>query len=259
MPLHPNSLRRERILAMGTSGAGKTRMWLSIAKLAEQLRSPGTFHVLDTDLAVVAMLDGEHFGLLADRTQWMDYQPSATGKGSWTPRNEVEDPRIVVYEPYEWPEYVDAITDLRPKLKPDDWVVVDLHNPAWDAVQDYYIDLMFKKDSTDFYLEARAQNKKGGALDGDKDWSNINRMYREFANPLARLNCHLFLVTGVKAVQLDGGRADAKDIRVAFGPHGVKPAGQKMTCRTRLVLELPSGSPELGDAHASFHPPTFTR
>lgn len=230
MALHPPSARRERILAMGTSGAGKTRMWLSIAKLAEQLKSPGTFYVLDTDLAVPAMLDGEHFAALLPKTQWMDYEPSSSGNGKWVPRGEViEDPRIVVYEPYDWPEYIDSVNDLKRKMDNDDWCVVDLHNPAWDAVQDYYIDLVFRKDASDFYIEARQQNKKGGALDGDKDWSNINRMYREFANPLARLRGHLFLVTGVKSVQMDGGRADTKDIRVAFGPHGVKPAGQKMT------------------------------
>lgn len=232
MPFRPPSARRERILAFGTAGAGKTRMWLSIAKKYEQLKTPGVFYVLDTDGTMAAMLDGDNFGVLLDRTQFMTYTPSATGKGTWSPRDEVvENPRMVVFDPYDWPEYVDAVNYVKTVETNDDWTIVDMIGPqAWEEVQTFYIDQVFKKTETEFYLAAR--DKKGGALDGDKDWTNINRMYREFAGPLNRLRGHLFLVTGVKDVETEGMRADKKDVRVLFGGLGVKPAGQKATHHT---------------------------
>jgi hypothetical protein len=230
MPFRPPGPRRERILAMGSAGSGKTRMWMSIAKRYEQLKTPGTFYVLDTDMAVPVMLGGDTFASLADRTQWLDYEPSLSGTGKWVPRGEViENPRLVVMEPWEWPEYVDASAHIKAHQTNDDWAVSDLHNPAWSAVQDYYIDLIFKKDAVDFYTEARVANKKGGALDGDKDWSVINRMYKEFMTPFVRSRGHLFICTGTKGVQTEGGRVDAKEVRVTYGAHGVKPEGQKMT------------------------------
>ncbi len=240
MPLHCPYPARERILAMGAHGSGKTRMWLTIAKYAEKLKSPGTFYVLDTDMAVRRMMSGENFSGLAPRTQFMVWDANAPVPANLRQRKEtkgtfvpdpglpiVEDPRLIVFEPYEWVEYMDALKRSVLAITNDDWLVIDLANPAWDAVQDFYVDLIFKQDSADFYLAARETGKKGAPLDGDKDWSNINRLYREFSQPLLRLRGHLFLCTGVKAVQTEGGRIDPKDVRVTFGPHGVKPEGQK--------------------------------
>lgn len=236
MPFRPPTARRERILAFGSAGSGKTGMWLSIAKRYEQLKTPGTFYVLDTDIALPAMLStpaehGGRFESLLDRTQWMDYVPSASPSlpGTWQPRNEVEDPRLVVLEPYDWPEYVDGAKFIGSTMVNDDWFVSDLHNPAWSAVQDYYIDLIHKKDTVSFYLSARQANAKGNPLDGDKDWSNINRMYKEFTSPIVRARGHVFLCTSVKGVQTEGGRVDPKEVRVAYGQFGVRPDGQKLT------------------------------
>lgn len=227
MPLRCTKPARERILLMGPHGSGKTRMWLTIAKKSEMLKSPGTFYVHDTDMAVRRMLSGEGFESLLPRTQWMRFEAGGmTTKGTWVVDGDViENPRMVVYEPYEWEEYMTSMEDCNRQITNDDWLVVDLANPAWDAVHDYYVDLVFKKSTTEFYMAAR--DKRGGALDGDKDWSNINRMYREWAKHLLRLRGHLLICTGVKNVQTEGGRVDPKDVRVTFGPHGVKPEGQK--------------------------------
>lgn len=242
MPLHCPRTARERILAMGSAGSGKTRMWLSIAKMVEKTHAPSIFYVIDTDMAVERMVSGETFESLEGRIQYMVWDQNALVpphltrdkrlglKGSFVKdeaRGLVEDPRLVVFEPYEWPEYMDALKQSIHAITNEDWLIVDLANPAWDVVQDFYIDLIFNRESADFYLAARETNKKGGALDGDKDWSNINKLYREFSQPLLRLRGHLFLCTGVKGVQTEGGRVDPKEIRVLFGPHGVKPEGQK--------------------------------
>jgi hypothetical protein len=232
MPLHCPKPARERILAMGAPGAGKTRLWLTIAKKAEQLRSPGTFYVQDTDMATRRMIGEDEFALLLDRTQFMRWVEPAnpSQRGRYEPDGAViENPRIVVFEPYEWPEYVEAMKICTAKITNDDWLVVDLANPAWDTVQDEYIEHVFKKESLDFYMAHREKNGKGGALDGDKDWSVINRMYRDWSKGIMRCRGHVFLSTGVKGVQTDGARVDAKEVRVTFGAYGVKPEGQKHT------------------------------
>lgn len=238
MPLHPSFPARERILGMGVGGSGKTRAWLTIAKKAEMLKSPGTFYVLDTDDAVERMVSGVNFAILANRVQYMRYEPAARPKtpGQWViddSRGVVEDPRLVVCVldswtgDSTWPQYVDFSKQYAKMVLNDDWIVVDLYNPAWGEVHDFYVDNIHKTDVLSFYIAAR--DKKGGALDGDKDWSIINRMYREFVGPLARLRCHLFITTSVKAIQSEGNRADAKDVRILFQSTGVKPEGQKMT------------------------------
>lgn len=237
MPLHAGTPARERILGMGVGGAGKTRAWLTIAKKAEMLKSPGTFYVLDTDAAVERMLAGDNFAILRDRTQYMRHEANRdTSKpGTWVldeSRGVVDNPRMYVCELESWGEsmwpcYVDFSKQFARLVTNDDWIVVDLFSPAWGEVHDYYVDTVHKKDVAAFYLAARGQ--KGNPLDGDKDWSNINRMYREFIGPLNRLRCHLFITTSVKDLQTEGARADKKDVRLLFGTAGVKPEGQKMT------------------------------
>jgi hypothetical protein len=226
---------------MGAPGSGKTRVWLSIAKKYEQLKSIGVFYVQDTDMAVRRMVGEADFLLLQPVTQFLipEAQANPNAPVKWVPDPSlpvVDKPRLVVYEPYEWPEYVSAMQASARVATNDDWLVVDLANPAWDAVQDEYIDHVFKKDSVDFYLEARIANKKGGALDGEKDWQHINRMYREWSKHLLRFRGHIFLCTGVKAVTSDGNRADPKDVRITFGGIGLKPEGQKHLWHTAHTI-----------------------
>ncbi len=235
MALHSGTLARERVLGMGVGGSGKTRAWLSIAKKAEQLKSPGTFYVLDTDDAVERMLSGETFSMLAPRTQFMRYEAHANPKlaGRWVADENaavVENPRLVVcrldaWDTNTWSQHVDFAKQFSKTVINDDWIIVDLFSPAWGEVHDFFVDSTLKQSVSAFYIAAR--DKNGGALDGDKDWSNINRLYKEFTGPLARLRCHLFITTGVKALQMEGKRADARDVLTLFGAYGVKPEGQK--------------------------------
>ena len=202
-PLRPI---KERILAYGSYGCGKSYAYLSIARAAQQTNSPSIFHVLDTDNATERMLVEEFPEL----------------------RN------VIVYPAFEFPEYVSALTQIQAAAIPDrnDWVVCDLVCKSWQAAQEYYIERIYKRGVEDFFLEAREKQvqsqggKKGGSpLDGFKDWTIINRIYSSFADSLIlKSRCHLFCAAKGEPVSSD---LDSKEIISVFGRIGLKPVGQK--------------------------------
>jgi len=195
---------RERIMAMGPAGVGKSRGLLSIAK-----RCPGnTFHIVDNDDAIGRMLEGETFHELGN---------------------------VVAYVIDDFAEHIDVVTKLNETISADDWLVVDILSPTWDMCQQDFIERIFAKDIDEYFLEVRRQkadagkDKKAlGALEGLMDWPVINKMYARFRKLLRQTPGHLYVTAEVTQV---GGFADRaiedRDIKAMFGPYGVKPVGQK--------------------------------
>lgn len=87
---------------------------------------------------------------------------------------------------------------------------------------------VFNNSLDNYFLEARKADKssKGGGFEGWKDWPVINKMYRGLMNALLRNPGHLFCTATADSVNFD---QVEKDIRLLYGPHGVKPRGQKHT------------------------------
>jgi hypothetical protein len=185
----------ERILAFGGPGAGKTTNILHIARRVPD----ATFYVIDSDGAFQRMLSGSNADLK----------------------------NIDVTDVYEWPEYTNALDRVLDNAKPGDWVVSDMINPAWEAVQSFFTDQVFGKDIDRFFLEARAASKKGSAFDGRKDWTVINKLYRNWANRLtlkaSNKGVHTYATASVTGLQDD----DDKKLIETFGRYGMKPTGQK--------------------------------
>ena len=100
---------RERILVYGGPGTGKSRGWLSIARMFPKVK----VWVLDTDDAAERMIASHDL------------------------------PNITVFPCLDWPDYLAAAAEARDKLDPDDWLVVDMVSSAWDAVQGFYIEQAF--------------------------------------------------------------------------------------------------------------------
>ena len=143
MALRPTKESRERILLFGPSGSGKSQSILSIAHRSAQTGSPAQFYVMDTDyLAYDRMLEESY--------------PELTN--------------VHVRSTFTWEEYRDNLKDYQAAAGVDDFLVVDMVGPGWDAVQEYFIQQIFGKDADTFFFEARKQQKKGNALDGFKDW-----------------------------------------------------------------------------------------
>ena len=183
---------------MGSWNAGKT---YNALKLAEKLQSSGSgaqMYVIDTDFAMDRMLDGE-FGHLENVT------------------HTVAD---------EWPAYTAALDSYNNKMTDQDWLVIDMIGPAWDLVQEYFVDMVFGGGMDEFFLKARVANTKGSPLDGFKDWTVINKLYRKSTLKLVGCKGHVLCTSQVEPVNYD---KDDKQIRNTFGNLGVKPKGQKHT------------------------------
>jgi hypothetical protein len=195
--LAPPGQRRERILVMGAWGTWKTTSWLQIAKFAKITGSPMKFYAIDTDGALEAFIGSGQYANLDN---------------------------VTVYDAFEWEEYKSALADIQKRITPEDWSIVDFISPAWDAVQSDYIEQIYKSGPAEYYMEYRRAKASGQPLDGWKDWSVINRNYREWQTSLVKKTPgHKFWTANPAAV----GDNDDKAVRATFGAYGVKPKGQK--------------------------------
>ncbi len=199
--LDQKSGARERILAFGGAGSGKTHDWLSIANryavAAREGRPLGRFYVIDSDFTV-------------ERS--MEAYPGV---------EEVVEFRTTP----EWGDYTEAIDLFTKKVTRFDWLVFDMVSPMWEMAQESYIERIFKKDMDEFYVQHREAAKKGGAMDGFKDWSVINKIYKMgVSNHLLRCQGHLFATAGATPLS---GDLDSKEMKAIYARFGVKPIGQK--------------------------------
>lgn len=201
----------ERILSMGITGSGKSYQWL---KLAEALQPTGSiFRVLDTDNDVPFML----------QTQFKHLS------------------NVHVQSCTSWPEFKAGVDWLKKEnIKPDDWLIVDKANAAWETVQRYFTEEVFGEDIGDYFLMMRKQiEQRGGkdrfgktatsvapeAFDGWKDWAVINKLYDDWIKPIVyQVKCHVYAATDVE--RLDRGEKDSELVTL-FGDMGVRPSGQK--------------------------------
>lgn len=190
---HPDI--RERILGMGSLGTGKTTSWLQIALWLQNTGSPGRVYAIDTDRSVKHML--------ATIPEYAALQ------------------NIEVAEVFHWTEYVDALDRFRAIAGPQDWIVADFVGSSWEAVQSWYVDKIYGESVDNFFVQAR---QGGDNLDGWKDWSVINKVYKKWMNDLIhRTDCQIFLTAVAEAIR----DTDDRALKATFGPHGVRPIGQK--------------------------------
>lgn len=202
MPLHNPTNLNERILAVGSFGCGKSTGWLQTAYRSQITGSDARFFVLDTDDAIQRMVSGNtNYSKLAN---------------------------LEIIPAYDWPEYSDFVHKLRATIRPHDWVVVDFIDAAWDAVQSHFAEQVFHQDIGQYFLEVRKHLEGGkslGAFEGWTDWQVINKLYRDFANPLLkRTRANVYATARIEKVS---GDEKDKELRDMYSPVGVRPAGQK--------------------------------
>ena len=211
----------ERMLVMGPPGAGKTKQWLDIAKI---LRPKGVkFHCIDTDNAVNFMLATQYKGLSSE-----------------------DGGNVVVHPCFEWHDYMGysdekghhdgAVQKILRSIKPGDWIIVDMADKPWDAVQRFYTDEIFGVDKGTYFLQARktlqAKMEAGRkasplseeAFKGWTDWVVINALYGDYINKL--ISCpiaHVYMTAKVQPLS----RQEDPATRITYGDYGIKPTGQK--------------------------------
>ena len=226
----------ERILTMGITGSGKSYQWL---KLADTLRPTGAiFRCLDTDNDIPYMLETQFPQLLPRNggnvlvhpaVDWPEYKAGTF----WLQRKTLPDQLRSLVSP-------DVLKDWSVPIKPNDWVVVDKANNAWDTVQRYFTSEVFGEDMGDYFLEMRKLvEQRGGkgkdgkavtsiareAFEGWKDWGVINKLYFDWIHPIVyRIHCHVYAATDVE--KMDRGEKDT-ELLTLFGDFGLRPSGQK--------------------------------
>lgn len=199
MPLRPQEQLHERILAIGAPGAGKSRAWLSIARLAQRTGSPARFYCLDTDYAIARML----------YTEFRDLR------------------NVTVYETASWVACENALSEVLRVVTWDDWIITDMIDIPWDLVQAYFTEEIWQQDIGKYFLEVR-KALKGDNLhpfSGWTDWQVINKIYQTWMSKLIyHSNAHIFATSKIEATDV---KTDEKDTLAIFGAYGVKPRGQK--------------------------------
>ena len=209
--------RAERLLLMGSWGAGKTNAYMTIAKWLDQTGAPGQMYVIDCDYK--AALD-----------------PNATL------------PNVHIYDELEhWVDYKETAKKCREQgvRGQGDWLVVDMADKVWNAAQAGYTEMTFGMEVDDFYIAWRKEDTKGGNpfnADWGKDWQAINRLYDGFMYNVTRFPGNVVITTGIEAIRDD---EKDKDIIKLFGKWGVRPAGQKrlghLAADTLLLSNTNSG------------------
>lgn len=224
MALHPPGPRRERILAYGQSGAGKSNGWVAIAEWIARTKADAKVYAIDTDLAWDAMrpVDGH-----------LD--------------------SVVIATPiYEWDDYKPAIHRVQQSSRPQDWFVIDLVDKVWDESQEGYVNKVFGVDIDEFYLKAKMAND-AAMIGGDygTNWTHVKKMYQSVVGMIPRFQGHVYCAATATSVKKpdEGAKRTAfhDDVEVVekYGKFGWKPSGEKKLAHLFhtevLFSETPSG------------------
>ena len=205
---------------MGPWNAGKSRAWCSVAAWMRRTDAPGRVFVIDTDRAVDRMAE-----------EWDDFFKN-----------------VVQHDADVWADYQYAIREFSAVASVDDWLVVDMIDKAWEAVQNHFIEEVFGVDAATFFLESRKEGDKGHPLaEGyGVNWNVINKLYASFIGRVVRWPGHVLCCTPSEAVQRpdrSGRGGDDRDVLDLFGPYGVRPRGQKsLGFQFHTILLMQQGS-----------------
>lgn len=168
MILQPTNNAKERILCYGHAGSGKTYAW---QRILANTPDDVTFWVVDTD----------NTWLAAQKTDEMATHAH----------------RVRHFEPEDWPDYRDAVKKIREEAAPSDWLVIDMADTAWEAVQRYYEERVNKVTGDD--LDEWLLDSVDDGEDTAKKFGTINKLYYPWATrAYVRPPCNVFVCSSAK-------------------------------------------------------------
>lgn len=254
---------KERILVAGAPGTGKTFGWACLARALPQHK----FHIIDPDDGVRRVLyevDEETkervFPDLSNIVYYFTpkwYANGVENVGKSASIIKLNDPGLESYQT----GVADAWKIIQPKVKPEDWIVVEHLGNLWARVQDGFADEVFEKDIGQYFLEKRKAMKQGAkkleALEGWTDWSVINKLHNDdfivsicFESP-----AHVYMTTAFSIVE-PRAREEAQ-LKAFYGETSIRLEGQKhnpFRAQTILMFKA-SGSQD----SRNFHMNTFLK
>ena len=188
---------RERILAYGPQGGGKTR---GAAQWASKM----------------------------ERVWWVD------NDDSFDRLSETFDlEHVKVRYAHDWDSNVKAFDEIWAEAERDDLVVVDNATSLWTDVQLAYAHKALGDDLADWLLAQRfGKGEDTRAMELMKEqWSFINPMYKQkFGDRLKHCPGHLFVIAEASSVSYYDNKATeakGKETKDLYGAYKLKPEGQK--------------------------------
>ena len=220
--IHAGSSRRERLLAFGISGAGKSTIWLAIAEWIHKTGSNAKVYVIDTDNAWEAM----------------------------RPEDGHLDEVVVPFGIHKWGDYKPAVKKIREAGANaghmDNWFVLDRADVIWDAAQEGWSQAVEGEDIDEFFLRHQVNQTAAGG-DYGSNWVQIKRMYRGAGiDMITSFPGHVLACASSDEVREKKGQfGDDADVVAKYKHIGQKPSGQSKLAHlfhTELYLvESPSG------------------
>lgn len=237
MPLwRPAGRARERILAYGSTGVGKTFAAASV--VAKALGPDDRVYVLDADNTWDRTLETDGAGLGLAKAE--DLYAVKRGKVTAWENDDTyteEGGQFVVYHSEGWAQHESAITQIMSRVRPDDWVVIDSATWLWDDILPWYIEQVHGEELPEFLMQHRIDQVKAGKTDAKSgatqgqdatviEWNFINpRWNKHFAKPITNARCHVWVTAESKPIRTDG-RVDPQ-VRQLYEKVGYVPSSQK--------------------------------
>jgi len=199
--------RRERIIVFGDYGSGKSQVWVDWAKMLRDTGSTAKVRVICTDM-----------GAEASTEQYVGWEEN-----------------VSVCHVERFDDYVSAVKVARETDGPEDLLVVDRSDTAWDAVQSAFSLDVSGKDLDDWAVERLSKGEDNPFIDAHGvSWGIIKRRYQEkFVGNLIRYPGHLLLCANEKPVvqpsSVNNKGGDPADVRDFYGTAAMRPGGEKHT------------------------------
>lgn len=185
---------KERILAFGSYGSGKSHGWASIRDLYATTDTPGHFHIISTEWE------------MADRTAegYANFNDNAT-----------------IHEATDFESLLGISEKISEAATGDDWLVIDSVGSGWSWAQDDYCQGRWGKTFKEYQADL-------GNSNSDINWQFVNNAYRSWINPhVIRFPGHKYACAQADVVASEGKWKDGPEIQGMYGRFGVKPVGQK--------------------------------
>ena len=227
---------QERILLAGGAGTGKTYGWLTIARYF----SNSKFYVIDPDDGVRRVWYSEF-----PEVNNIEYYvtPKWYGKNYETCKNRPVAVPIKGRQNCYQSGVADAWKLIKPKLKENDWVIIEHLGTLWDMVQSGFASEIFRENVGEYFLETRKNLKPGDrtldAFKGWTDWPTINKMHNDdFIIPVCFENPAHVLMTSSISISTSGDKEDI-EVKQFYGDTKIRIEGQKRNpFRAQTILLL---------------------
>ena len=211
---------KERILAYGGAGTGKSSITCNIARY---MPAGVTMHVIDLD-----------YSMAYERLLATEY-PDVWDRGT-----------VVVHEvEAEWGAFERKFKELVETSNPvTDWITIDPVTVTWQMVQAWWSDTVYGENIADYMAKLRKDatdlKEYNASMASDMTWPAINKQYQEkFYQMFHQWRGHSILICEPAELRRD----EDADVKSTYGYVGYKPQGQKTlphVAATNIFLDHPA-------------------